>query len=137
MVVADRLVVSPLRAGAEDVERVVQEAREIEDIPVVVDFQVSAERMVWPMVGPGVSNDDIGIARDMAPWWADSIVRGAVALDTDSSLSNGGSGVCEVKMKTVDTHYALVRIMAAVRRCNLSSCRIEVERKMDIKAYDF
>ncbi len=30
--------------------------------------------MVWPMVAAGTSNDDIKIARDMAPDWEDEIL---------------------------------------------------------------
>jgi acetolactate synthase-1/2/3 large subunit len=39
----------------------------IDDRPVVVDFLVNRDAMVWPMVAAGTSNDDIQIARDMAP----------------------------------------------------------------------
>ena len=35
--------------------------------PVVVDFVVHQDAMVWPMVAAGTSNDDIMVARDMAP----------------------------------------------------------------------
>jgi acetolactate synthase-1/2/3 large subunit len=38
-------------------------------MPVVVDFVVNRDAMVWPMVAAGTSNDDIQIARDMAPTW--------------------------------------------------------------------
>ena len=41
----------------------------IDDAPVVVDFSVNHDAMVWPMVGPGVGNDEIQYARDMAPTW--------------------------------------------------------------------
>ncbi|MBA2550357.1 MAG: hypothetical protein H0V13_04735, partial [Nocardioidaceae bacterium] len=37
------------------------------DQPVVVDFAVHRDAMVWPMVAAGTSNDAIQIARDMAP----------------------------------------------------------------------
>ena len=37
--------------------------------PVVVDFGVHRDAMVWPMVPAGTSNDDIQIARGMAPDW--------------------------------------------------------------------
>ena len=37
--------------------------------PVVVDFRVHRDAMVWPMVAAGTSNDDIKVARDMAPVW--------------------------------------------------------------------
>ena len=42
-------------------------AMEIDDVPVVVDFRVHRDAMVWPMVAAGTSNDDIKYARDMAP----------------------------------------------------------------------
>ena len=42
---------------------------EINDRPVVVDFVVHRDAMVWPMVPAGVSNDDIQIARNMTPEW--------------------------------------------------------------------
>ncbi|MEV5896937.1 acetolactate synthase large subunit [Nonomuraea fuscirosea] len=53
----------------EDVDAVIKKAMEINDVPVVVDFVVHQDAMVWPMVAAGTSNDDIKIARDMAPKW--------------------------------------------------------------------
>jgi acetolactate synthase-1/2/3 large subunit len=53
----------------EDVDAVIQQAMEINDRPVVVDFIVHRDAMVWPMVPAGTSNDDIQFARDMAPDW--------------------------------------------------------------------
>lgn len=53
----------------EDIDRVIDEAMAINDRPVVVDFQVSADAMVWPMVPAGVSNDEIQIAQGMTPEW--------------------------------------------------------------------
>ncbi|MEU6711890.1 acetolactate synthase large subunit [Nonomuraea sp. NPDC046802] len=53
----------------EDVDEVIKKAMEINDVPVVVDFVVHQDAMVWPMVAAGTSNDDIKIARDMAPKW--------------------------------------------------------------------
>ena len=41
----------------------------INDAPVVVDFRVHKDAMVWPMVAAGTSNSDIKVARDMAPKW--------------------------------------------------------------------
>jgi acetolactate synthase-1/2/3 large subunit len=38
-----------------------------DDAPVVIDFVVSTDAMVWPMVPAGTSNDDIKVARDTAP----------------------------------------------------------------------
>jgi acetolactate synthase-1/2/3 large subunit len=54
---------------AEDVEKTIEKAMSLNDAPVVVDFQVHKDAMVWPMVAAGTSNDDIKIARDMAPQW--------------------------------------------------------------------
>ena len=51
----------------EDVDRTIQQAMEIDDQPVVVDFRVSQDAMVWPMVAAGTSNDDIQHARDVRP----------------------------------------------------------------------
>jgi acetolactate synthase-1/2/3 large subunit len=53
----------------EDVDETIQKAMEINDVPVVVDFVVHQDAMVWPMVAAGTSNDDIKFARDMAPVW--------------------------------------------------------------------
>lgn len=55
----------------EDVAETIRRAMEINDRPVVIDFQVSADAMVWPMVAAGVSNDEIQYARDIAPNWDD------------------------------------------------------------------
>ena len=46
-----------------DVDATIKRAMEINDQPVVVDFTVSRDAMVWPMVAAGVSNDDIQYAR--------------------------------------------------------------------------
>jgi acetolactate synthase-1/2/3 large subunit len=51
----------------DDVDATIQKAMEINDVPVVIDFRVHRDAMVWPMVAAGTSNDDIKFARDMAP----------------------------------------------------------------------
>lgn len=51
----------------DDVDATIQKAMEINDVPVVVDFRVHRDAMVWPMVAAGTSNDDIKYARDLAP----------------------------------------------------------------------
>jgi acetolactate synthase-1/2/3 large subunit len=51
----------------DDVDATIDKAMEIDDVPVVVDFRVHRDAMVWPMVAAGTSNDDIKFARDMAP----------------------------------------------------------------------
>jgi acetolactate synthase I/II/III large subunit len=54
---------------AEDVDGVIETAAKTDDRPVVIDFVVHHDAMVWPMVPAGTSNDDIQFARDMAPDW--------------------------------------------------------------------
>jgi acetolactate synthase-1/2/3 large subunit len=51
----------------EDVDATINKAMEINDVPVVVDFRVHRDAMVWPMVAAGTSNDEIKYARDLAP----------------------------------------------------------------------
>jgi acetolactate synthase-1/2/3 large subunit len=46
----------------------------INDRPVVIDFVVERDAMVWPMVAAGTSNDDIKVARDLAPQWDEEIL---------------------------------------------------------------
>jgi acetolactate synthase I/II/III large subunit len=53
----------------EDVDKTIEAAMAINDRPVVVDFNVHRDAMVWPMVAAGTSNDEITIARSMAPVW--------------------------------------------------------------------
>ena len=53
----------------EDVDATIRAAMEVNDRPVVVDFVVHRDAMVWPMVPAGVSNDLIQVARDTAPQW--------------------------------------------------------------------
>ena len=55
--------------NAGDVDSVVEKALDINDVPVLIDFVVSPDAMVWPMVPAGTSNSDIRIARDTAPDW--------------------------------------------------------------------
>ncbi len=52
-----------------DVDAIIKKANSINDQPVVVDFRVCRDSMVWPMVAAGTSNDDIMIAREIAPDW--------------------------------------------------------------------
>jgi acetolactate synthase I/II/III large subunit len=54
---------------AGDVDATIERAMSIDDRPVVVDFTVHQDAMVWPMVPAGTSNDEIQVARDMAPQW--------------------------------------------------------------------
>ena len=53
----------------EDLDATIEKAMSINDQPVVVDFRVHRDAMVWPMVAAGTSNDEIMIARATAPDW--------------------------------------------------------------------
>ena len=53
----------------EDVDATIEKAMGINNQPVVIDFRVHRDAMVWPMVAAGASNDDIKIARETAPDW--------------------------------------------------------------------
>jgi acetolactate synthase-1/2/3 large subunit len=53
----------------EEVDAVIKQAMETNDRPVVIDFVVHRDAMVWPMVPAGVSNDKIMNARNQAPVW--------------------------------------------------------------------
>ena len=55
-----------------DVDKVIERAMAIEDRPVVIDFIVHRDAMVWPMVAAGTSNNDIKFARGLAPDWGGS-----------------------------------------------------------------
>jgi acetolactate synthase-1/2/3 large subunit len=53
----------------DDVDAIIEQAMAINDQPVVIDFVVHKDAMVWPMVAAGTSNDDIKFARGIAPDW--------------------------------------------------------------------
>jgi acetolactate synthase-1/2/3 large subunit len=57
-----------IRVETEDqIDDAIKLALETNDRPVVIDFVVSADAMVWPMVPQGVSNSYIQYAREHAP----------------------------------------------------------------------
>ncbi len=53
----------------EETDAAIKLAIETNDRPVVIDFIVSRDSMVWPMVAAGVSNDEVQYARDARPVW--------------------------------------------------------------------
>ncbi|MEE6140011.1 acetolactate synthase large subunit [Mycobacterium sp. 050128] len=55
----------------EDVIDAINQARAINDRPVVIDFIVGADAQVWPMVAAGTSNDEIQHARGIRPLFDD------------------------------------------------------------------
>ncbi len=50
-----------------EVDATIETAMAVDDQPVVIDFRVHQDAMVWPMVPAGTSNDAIQYARDIAP----------------------------------------------------------------------
>ena len=54
---------------AANVDQTIEKAMSTNDVPVVVDFRVHRDAMVWPMVAAGTGNDEIQFARDLAPKW--------------------------------------------------------------------
>ena len=51
----------------DDVDATIEKAMSVDDAPVVIDFVVGEDAMVWPMVPAGTSNDEILAARDTRP----------------------------------------------------------------------
>ena len=65
---ADALGCVGLRCESmDDVDKTIEKAMAVDDAPVVVDFTVGKDAMVWPMVAAGTSNDDILYARGVRP----------------------------------------------------------------------
>ena len=85
---AEALGCAALRVSDPDeVDEAIRTANSINDRPVVVEFVVHTDAMVWPMVAAGASNDDIRIARDLAPDWSEQTDEGTdpeVDLDPDA-----------------------------------------------------
>ncbi|MEU9204884.1 acetolactate synthase large subunit [Streptomyces sp. NPDC048332] len=54
-----------------ELDAVIEKANAIDDRPVVIDFVVHEDAMVWPMVAAGAGNDDIQFARGMRPDFGD------------------------------------------------------------------
>ncbi|GAA2400262.1 acetolactate synthase large subunit [Streptomyces glaucosporus] len=52
-------------------DAVIEKANSINDRPVVVDFIVHEDAMVWPMVAAGTSNDEVMAARGVRPDFGD------------------------------------------------------------------
>jgi acetolactate synthase-1/2/3 large subunit len=65
---ADALGCVGLRCeSAADLDNTIAAAMAVTDQPVVVDFVVGKDAMVWPMVAAGTSNDEIMFARGVRP----------------------------------------------------------------------
>ncbi|QUQ71392.1 acetolactate synthase large subunit [Kutzneria sp. CA-103260] len=57
----------------EDVDATIQQAMEINDRPVVIDFVVGKDAQVWPMVAAGTGNDEIMAARGIRPLFDEDV----------------------------------------------------------------
>ena len=67
---ADAMGCVGLRCETKDeVDATIEKAMAVDDLPVVIDFVVGQDAMVWPMVPAGTSNDEILAARDTRPDW--------------------------------------------------------------------
>ncbi len=73
-----------------DLDAVIDKAMSVTDRPVVVDFVVHRDAMVWPMVAAGASNDAIQYARGLTPVWDRDEQDPETGLDTDDL---GGSAL--------------------------------------------
>ncbi|MEU8349426.1 MULTISPECIES: acetolactate synthase large subunit [Streptomyces] len=56
----------------DQLDAVIEKANAINDRPVVVDFIVHEDAMVWPMVAAGTSNDEVMAARGVRPDFGDN-----------------------------------------------------------------
>jgi acetolactate synthase-1/2/3 large subunit len=70
--------------SADDVDATIEKAMSVHDAPVVIDFVVHQDSMVWPMVAAGSSNDAIQVARDTAPNWDYDLGEG-IDLDLEET----------------------------------------------------
>ncbi|MCU1438240.1 MAG: acetolactate synthase large subunit [Naasia sp.] len=82
-----------IRVESEDqVDAAIQLALETNDRPVVIDFVVSADAMVWPMVPQGVSNSYVQYAIDHSPTWDDDMAETGRAEDTPRGAAHTVAG---------------------------------------------
>jgi len=71
-----------LRCESRDkVDEVINQAMQINDQPVVIDFVVGADAQVWPMVAAGKSNDEVKTARGIRPLFDDDDAATGKVID--------------------------------------------------------
>ena len=78
---------------AADVDATIEKAMAVDDRPVVIDFGVHRDAMVWPMVPAGTGNDDIQIARHGAGLRDREGLRPTMSKHTLSVLVENKPGV--------------------------------------------
>jgi len=72
LLLAEGLGCAALRCErVENLQSTIAQAREINDQPVVIDFVVSDQALVWPMVAAGTSNDQIMAAQNVRPLFSE------------------------------------------------------------------
>lgn len=76
----------------EDVATVIAQARAINDRPVVIDFIVGDDVLVWPMIAAGASNDQIMAAKGIRPLFDDAEPEAESAILRDPRRRNTVSG---------------------------------------------
>ncbi|WP_040158362.1 acetolactate synthase large subunit [Mobilicoccus massiliensis] len=76
----------------EDVDDTIRKALEINDVPVIIDFVVCRDAMVWPMVPAGVSNDEIMYARGVSPVWDRADEDETQAIEAMNNAGNKAGG---------------------------------------------
>lgn len=70
----------------EDVDAAIEEAMNINDRPVLIDFVVGEDAQVWPMVAAGNSNTEIEYARGLRPLFDEASIA-ASRTDVDADLN--------------------------------------------------
>jgi acetolactate synthase-1/2/3 large subunit len=68
------------------VDEVINQAMEINDRPVVIDFVVGADAQVWPMVAAGTSNDEVKTARGIRPLFDDDDAATGIVIENEDAL---------------------------------------------------
>lgn len=77
----------------QEMDEVIDQAMAVNDRPVVIDFCVSADAMVWPMVAAGASNDEIRYARDIAPDWGEDELAQQAQVEQENPHQQGKNAV--------------------------------------------
>ncbi|UDL74426.1 acetolactate synthase large subunit [Corynebacterium uberis] len=72
----------------EDVIPAIDRAREINDRPVVIDFIVSEDSQVWPMVSAGASNSEIRYAHNLRPFFDEDDSAAETPADIDTVVAH-------------------------------------------------
>ncbi|TQN33460.1 acetolactate synthase large subunit [Haloactinospora alba] len=98
-----------------DVDAALAHASRIDDRPVVIEFVVPADAMVWPMVPAGTSNDAIMAARSMAPVWEPVSEDAEEPRDRSSSPPETPSEHT-VRITAHTPHSLLPQLVAVLRR---------------------